>query len=117
MIPNIFKLQECLLIILIYSLIIHQSNSKRTKANVNAHKVRMAESGVNGTQPIREMSEMDERIMSIITEEAVDGDLISPEVGVSGRYKAYSAPARQQTRSDGRTRDTEHGDKVSVCIQ
>lgn len=42
----------------------------------------MARSGVNGTRSVRQLEDADERVLTIMSVHAVEGDLESPEVGV-----------------------------------
>lgn len=64
----------------------------RVRGKANTLKVEMARSGINGTRQLRGLDDQDSRVLSIMSLSAVEGDLTSPEVGVSTQYAAYSAP-------------------------
>lgn len=65
----------------------------RTK--INALKVEMQQSGVNGTRPLRTLDTSEERVLTIMGVSSVEGDQENPEIGVTTPYKVHSAPLKK----------------------
>lgn len=63
---------------------------------MNALKIEMQQSGVNGTRPLRNsLDDFEERVLTIMGLSVVEGDQVNPEIGVPGPYKAHSAPIKK----------------------